>query len=426
MFDTELLKTTLQEVADIKDIPCGLISSVVIDSRKAVKGSLFFAFRGENDDGHRYIGELLEKGVYCVGDEGDHDSEMFIKVPDVLEFLSLLAKKRRSLYRGKVIALTGSNGKTTTREFLTTFLSLSGKTVYRSWSNLNNHIGLPLVILNLPMNIDYMVLEMGMNHKGEIKKLSEIAHPDYSVITNIGSAHIGNFKSQQDLADAKLELFEGTGGVIVADISNRYVKEWIDKNKERSNKIAVYQQDSFKSRYNEFKEYPEYLVDNLLTAAEVVKVVEGKAEKLNEVLKKSKIPEMRGETKQVGERKFIVDCYNANPDSMLRSIAGFYKKAIEEGDENICMVLGSMFELGELSKKMHQELVNYLKTLKLLKRAFLIGSEFEKIKHCFLNEKRVVFLGNIKDVVPLLPETGLFLLKGSRSNRLEEIFELLE
>jgi UDP-N-acetylmuramoyl-tripeptide--D-alanyl-D-alanine ligase len=424
MFDKSLLEKVLMKSGIKKRFSPGLIASATIDSREAVENSIFFAFRGENNDGHDYIEMLLEKEVYCVGEKGEYDNPKFIKVESVLSFLQDLAKERRKYFAGKVISLTGSSGKTTTRELLAAMLRLSGKTVHTSHANFNNHIGLPLVILNLPLNIDYMVLEMGMNHSGEIKTLTGIASPDISFITNIGTAHIGNFESQEDLANAKLEIFEYSSGSLVADIDDKYIKNWVDKNKDR--KIHTYQKSKFYTVVENFNNQPGYMIENLMTAVEVIKSVSNKIPDLENVIKKSNLPSMRGEIRKCGKREFVLDCYNANPDSMHKSIDEFYKKCVAEKEEKIYLILGSMFELGVFSKKMHQELVKFLKTLTLLKRTFLIGCEFDKIKSDFLNEKNMIFLGDIADIVPFMPDEGKFLMKGSRGNRLEKLFEVLE
>lgn len=424
MFTTHLVEKVLSQLGINRSLTPAIISGVSIDSRKCGAGSMFFAFKGERTDGHDYIPELLEKGVWCAGSSGSFDHERYISVPDVLEFMTMLANERRSQFRGRVIALTGSSGKTTTREMIVSMLRTMAKTVHATTGNLNNHLGLPIVILNTPMNADYLVLEMGMNHASEIEHLVKTADPHFSVITNIGTAHIGNFNSQADLAKAKLEIFEFSKGVPVANIRDRYISEWVEKNKSTRN-IKVYDMERSSELSSVLPELPEYMLENIHTASKIVEAAEGISPDPVKSYQNFEVPGLRGEIKVTGSRKFIVDCYNANPESMKKSVESFYKKYACAGENKTYLILGSMFELGDFSKKMHGELVNYLKTLNLIERVFLIGCEFEKIRPDFLNEKKVLFLGDVADVAAVIPEEGVFLLKGSRGNRLERLFELL-
>lgn len=425
MFTTALIEKVLRQTGIEKKLHPGIISNVSIDSRSCGKNSFFFAFKGENVDGHDFIPALLEKGVLCAGEKDLPYNDFYIKVPDVLEFLSRLAKERRELFKGKVFAITGSSGKTSTRQLTVSMLQLLSKSVHATSGNLNNHIGMPLVILNTPMNVDCIVLEMGMNHAGEIARLTEIADPDLSVITNIGTAHIGNFRSQDDLALAKLEIFQYSKGVVVADTSNDFIRKWVENNGS-GRSVAKYSTLDSSVIASDFDDLEQYMIENLYTASVMVKASEGILPDLRNVVTNASFPSMRGEIIKAGNRTFVVDCYNANPGSMKRSVENFYEKYSKKEGEKTYLILGSMFELGEFSKKMHEELVNYLKSLNLLKRVFLIGCEFEKIRPGFLNEKKVLFLGDIADIMQCLPEEGIFLLKGSRGNRMEKIFELME
>ncbi|MGI6394815.1 MAG: UDP-N-acetylmuramoyl-tripeptide--D-alanyl-D-alanine ligase [bacterium] len=425
MFTTALIEKALELQGIEKKLVPQIISDASIDSRKCGKNSLFFAFKGENVDGHDFIPELVEKGILCVGEKEILKNPFYIKVPSVLDFLSLLAKERRKLFKGKVFAITGSSGKTSTRQFAASLLLNLSKNVYATSGNLNNHIGLPLVILNIPLNVDCLVLEMGMSHSKEIEHLTKIADPHFSAITNIGTAHIGNFDSQSDLALAKLEIFEYSKGVAIADISNEYVKNWVEKNRGKR-EIVEFSIDEVKGMYQDFDELEKYMVENLYLASLLVKASEGVLPNLKKTVAKTTFPGMRGEVKEVGKRKFIVDCYNANPDSMKKSIENFYEKYSGQNNQKTYLILGSMFELGVFSKKMHEELVNYLKTLNLIDGLFLIGCEFEKIKTSSLNEKKVHFMGDIEEIIEYLPESGVFLLKGSRGNKMERIFDLLK
>jgi len=423
MFTTKLIEDVLGELSEkLRDLS---IDHCSIDSRKVTSSGIFFAFDGERVDGHDFIEKLTKDNVICIGSKDlGFNSDYYIKVADVQEIITELARQRRAQISSKVIALTGSSGKTSTRQLIVAMLELLGKSVYATKGNYNNHLGLPLTILNSPDDVDFIVLELGMNHSGEIADLTKTAAPDISVINNIGTAHIGNFRSQSELAAAKLELFDNTKGTKVADMDDPFINEWVKEN--GADDVLTYNSKNAQSFYDLFPEQPKYMIDNLFCAENVIKSALGQKVDRNNVFNKLSLPKMRGEVKVVGEREFVVDCYNANPESMRRSIDEFFEKYGKDDGKDIYLILGSMFELGEFSKKLHRELVNYIKRANLLKRAFLVGCEFEKVKSDFLNEKRVVFAGDVQDLFDVVPDAGSFLLKGSRGNRLERIIERLE
>ena len=425
MFTTLLVEKALEKAGLKKKLKNAVISKCCIDSRECTENSLFFAFKGEKTDGHNYIPDLLKKGVICIGSEDVTNDENYVKVPDVLDFMSVLAHERRKLFKGKIIAVTGSSGKTSTRQLIASMAAVSGKIVYATTGNLNNHLGLPLVIMNMPLGTEVLVLEMGMNHSGEIKKLVEIADPDFVTITNIGNAHIGNFASHADLAASKLEIFNFSRAVVSANISDPYMKKWVDEHKSSRN-IHAYSNDDLKKLAGDFEDLPDFMVENVNCAANIVSAALGTLPDLKKAVEKCVLPGMRGEVKVIGKRIFVADCYNANPQSMQKSIENFYKKYALKESKECTLILGSMFELGNFSEKMHKELVNSLKNFTLLKAVFLIGCEFDKIKSDFWNCEKLVFLGDITEIKGLLPEEGAFLVKGSRGNRLERLFDLPE
>ena len=425
MFTTLLIERALEKAGLKKKLKNEVISKCCIDSRECSENSLFFAFKGEKKNGHDFVPELVKKGAICIGSEDVCQDENYIQVPDVIEFMGIMAHERRKLFHGKVIAVTGSSGKTSTRQLTASMAAVSGKIVYATTGNLNNNIGLPLVILNMPLLTEVLVLEMGMNHSGEIKNLVETADPDFVTITNIGNAHIGNFASHADLAAAKLEIFNFSKAVVSANISDPYMKKWVDGHKN-SRIIHTYSNENIEKLSMDFDELPDFMVENINCAANVVFAALGVWPDLKKSVEKCVLPGMRGEVKVIGKRTFVVDCYNANPQSMQKSIENFYKKYALKESRECFLILGSMFELGNFSEKMHKELVNSLKNFILLKAVFLVGCEFDKIKPDFLNCKKLVFLGDIAEIRGLLPEEGAFLVKGSRGNRLERLFDFPE
>lgn len=418
----------------------GNFGAVTLDSRTARPGDLFCAFKGEHADGHAFVPALCAQGVFCVGSE-TRDIAGYARVADVTRFLAVLARLKRDTLSAQVLAITGSSGKTTTREFATRMLALSGKSVHGTSGNLNNHLGLPLMILNAPEDPDFVVLEMGMNHAGEIARLCAAADPDAALITNIGFAHIGNFASRDDLAAAKIEIFDHSRGRVAADIDDPYIARWLAAHPERpattyatSGKAAdLTVRDTGDGRMAlrwkgaeyaaPLPDLPDYMVQNFAAAAAIVLPYVVSPAPLFTVFDGLTLPPYRGERIVRGERVFIADCYNANPDSMLRSIENFINKRGGGDRWGRYLVLGDMAELGNFSENFHRELVKKIKTLTVVDKTFLIGEEFEKIADEFIEDERILLFHCNSDIAAALPPRGLFLVKGSRRNRLETIFE---
>lgn len=414
--------------------------AVTLDSRTARPGDVFCAFKGEKADGHSFVPELAARGVLCVG-SGMLDAAGYARVRDVADFLAVLARLKRDTLPAKVLALTGSSGKTTTREFATRMLALSGKSVHGTSGNLNNHLGLPLTLLNAPEEREFIVLEMGMNHAGEIARLCAAADPDAALITNIGFAHIGNFASRDDLAAAKLEIFDHSRGRVAADIDDPYIARWLAAHPDRSAttyaasgkeadltvRVAADGRLLLRWKGAEYAaplpDLPDYMIQNFAAAAALVIPYVASPAPLFAVFDGLVLPPYRGEKVVRGERVFIADCYNANPDSMLRSIENFVAMTGGGHGGGRYLVLGDMAELGNFSENFHRELVKKIKTLTVIDKTFLVGEEFEKIADEFIEDERFLLFHSNKDIAAALPPRGLFLVKGSRRNRLETIFE---
>ncbi len=417
-----------------------VFGAVTIDSRTARPGDIFCAFKGEKVDGHSFVAALAAQGVFCVGSEPLVIAG-YAQVADVARFLAVLARLRRDTLPAKVFAITGSSGKTTTREFAARMLALCGKSVHGTSGNLNNHLGLPLTLLNAPADREFIVLEMGMNHAGEIAHLCAAADPDAALITNIGFAHIGNFDSRDALAAAKLEIFDHSRGRVAADIDDPYIARWLNAHpgraattystagKETDLTVRGADDGHIVMRWQgheyiaQMPDLPDYMVQNFAAAAALVLPGVVSPEPLFEVFKGLNLPKYRGEEVIMGDRFVVADCYNANPDSMLRSIDNFVRKGGAGAADGRYLVLGDMAELGRFAEKFHRELVKYIKTLTVVNKSFLIGEEFEKIRDEFMDDERVAFFGSMGELAAALPSRGRFLLKGSRRNQLESLFD---
>jgi len=420
MFSTLLVERAAERIGIKVKLEPAIISGCYIDSRACGRNSLFFAFKGERVDGHSFIPDLLERGVICVGTE-DLNGRNYIKVPDTAEFMAALAKERRNVFKGLVLCVTGSSGKTSTRQLVASMLRELKFKVHSTSGNLNNHLGMPLVILNMPLYCNALVLEIGMNHAGELKHLVGIAEPGFGAITNIGTAHIGNFGSQEELAQAKLEIFNFSHAVAVADVSDPYVSKWVSEN-EGKREIVKYSKDELVELSKKYSDLPDFMVENLLTAKSLVAAAAGRMPDLRKSIDGCELPAMRGEIRTVGKRLFVVDCYNANPASMQKSIDNFLRRYTS----NNVFILGSMFELGEFSCEMHRRILDNLIGAGVKSPVFLIGPEFDKIRNEYADQKNMSFFSNISETAKYLPSEGNFLLKGSRGNKLETIFTLPE
>lgn len=415
MISSLTVNSALKKCGAEKFFDPAIVGKVVIDSRKAQKGDIFLAFNGEKVDGHSFVKKLVEGGVYCVG-TADLDVCNYFKVSDSSIFLSTLAFEYRSVIKTKIIALTGSSGKTTTRNFIVQALKPSLLSVYSTQGNLNNNLGLPVTLLSKPLYAELTVLEMGMNHSGEIAELVKIARPDMALITNIGFAHIGNFSSRDALANAKLEIFEYSNGTLYGHLDDNYIENWVRRHPKRR---FVNMDDRFFRLKGDFSDYTMENANSAVTVASDNGVDPAKA--LDNIDAEEKLS-LRGETVVIGSRVFVVDCYNANPDSMKKSLISFISK-YSDG----IPILGEMGELGTFSPLFHLEIMELLNSMKILDRTLFLGNEFKKVlENVSFDGITVRVFEELEELVYAIPMVGEFLLKGSRSNRMERVLDLLK
>ncbi len=369
-----------------------LIGKIVKDNRVIKNGDVFIALKGENHDGHNYAQDAIEKGASLVIVEQANPNipiDKQIIVEDTMKALEEIAKLARAKTTAKIIAITGSSGKTSTKEMLKIALEAQGKT-YATVGNLNNLIGLPLTLANMDLDCDFVILELGMNHFGEIASMVKLALPDIALITNIGRAHHEFFPTSLDIAKAKAEIFLGTtkeGYAILPqgdfyDFLHKEASSYIDNilsfGEEGDFKLLSYNNGEVKAEigelYNytmEMKGYHQAL--NSVAVLGVVKVLGGELEKSIKAITKMQALKGRGEiTKiqaKIGEITLIDDAYNANPDSMIAAIRSFgamdntYNENNKNNQNNTenkikrkIAALGEMRELGINSEALHKEL----------------------------------------------------------------------
>ena len=421
----ELLFEEFSKKVQIKDI--------AMDSRKVTEGSLFFAI----NNGNSYIKDVLDKGASLViANNTDIQDERVVKVLDTVATMQDLATKYRKKLDIQVVGITGSNGKTTTKDIVYSLLSAKAKTL-KTEGNYNNHIGLPYTLLNVTDEEKFVVLEMGMSSLGEIRRLGEISSPDYAIITNIGDSHIEFLKTRDNVFKAKTELLE------FVNKENTFVcgdDEYLGKldvnrigfNDNNTHKIESYE---FSNKGSKFvldgKEYEMSLlgkhnISNTAIAIELAKKIGLTDEEIQKGLKEIKISNMRFQEIKVGEDIYINDAYNASPTSMKAAI-----DTLNEiyNDKYKIAILGDMLELGENEVDYHIDVLNYLLDKKI-KLIYLYGERMKKAYDIFMKTKseeyRFWYYPNKEMIVESLKNIRMekvILLKASRGTALEDIIK---
>jgi len=405
--------------------------SISTDSRNIKKDSLFFALKGESFNGNKFAHEAINKGCkYAVIDEKEYKIDgNFILVDNVIETLQKLASFHRENLKIPIIAITGTNGKTTSKELITFCLSSELETGCTK-GNYNNHIGVPLTLLEINDKHEIGIIEMGANHKNEISFLCELAKPNYGVITNIGKAHLEGFKSLEGVKSTKKELYDyikKNNGIIFLNNDDKTLNE-ISKNIKSityGKKGDVMGEEINSSVYtgvlfNKIKINSNligsYQFYNIMLAIAISKHFKIKEKNILKAIESYSPKNNRSQVIESKHNLIILDAYNANPSSMNEMINSFYK--IKK--ENKVCILGDMGELGKYSKKEHNEIIKLIEKLNIL--TFYIGAEFYKTtnKNCFIN------LEEFKNYLKESPiSNSTVLIKGSRSQKLENIVELL-
>ena len=407
------------------------IKDVAMDSRKVTEGSLFFAI----NNGNSYIKDVLDKRVSLViADNTDIQDERVVKVLDTIATMQDLATKYRKKLDIQVVGITGSNGKTTTKDIVYSLLSAKAKTL-KTEGNYNNHIGLPYTLLNVTDEEKFAVLEMGMSSLGEIRRLGEISSPDYAIITNIGDSHIEFLKTRDNVFKAKTELLEFVNKENTFVCGDDEYLAKLDVNRIGFNDNNTYKIESyeFSNKGSKFaldgKEYEMSLlgkhnISNTAIAIEVAKKIGLTDEEIQNGLKEIKISNMRFQEIKVGEDIYINDAYNASPTSMKAAI-----DTLNEiyNDKYKIAILGDMLELGENEVDYHIDVLNYLLDKKI-KLIYLYGERMKKAYDIFMKTKseeyRFWYYPNKEMIVESLKNIRMekvILLKASRGTALEDI-----
>ncbi|MDG1393733.1 MAG: UDP-N-acetylmuramoyl-tripeptide--D-alanyl-D-alanine ligase [Flavobacteriaceae bacterium] len=417
-------------------LECSVAST---DTRHIQQNSLFFALKGPNFNGNSFVHQALESGAkYAVIDEVVHPSDKrFILVDDVLETLQDLARFHRDYLGLPIIALTGSNGKTTTKELIHVVLKPHFKTV-ATVGNLNNHIGVPLTLLSMTAETEIGIVEMGANHAKEIATLCEIAKPNMGYITNFGKAHLEGFGSEENIVKAKSELYDylkSNSGLIilnsddakqVAQVGDYDTVYTFSETSETSVNVKLIATQPFLSIALKNSTIKTHLVgaynfNNSAAALTIGAYYNLTLLQLKEGIESYVPTNNRSQIIQQHSNEILLDAYNANPSSMEVALDNF--KSIQ--NQHKLAILGDMFELGSTSAKEHLEVVNQAILTKDC-NFYFVGSHFfeEKKVH-----PRLLFFETFQDLQLHLEESTIsntsVLIKGSRGMALERVLELI-
>lgn len=415
-------------------------SGVVTDSRKISRDCFFVALRGDNFDGNEFAKVAIEKGAkYALVDRPEiaQKNKRLILVQNTLQSLQELAQYHRKNLKAKIIALTGSNGKTTTKELISNVLAKKFNTKATK-GNLNNHIGVPLTLLDFDENTEIGIIEMGANHQKEIDFLCQLAKPQLGLITNFGKAHLEGFGSIQGVINGKSELYKylsNTGGTIFLNIDDPLQRKWMSykpnytfgehmdancrlKYLRRKSKPLVMTADEITIQS---QLYGEYNYANIAAAVALGKFFNLKNEQINEGISSYESTNNRSQSIVKGNKRITLDAYNANPSSMEASITAFINNKKNKG----CVILGDMLELGSFRQKAHQEIVNQLESTDI-DSIIIVGENF------FItlsNDPRVNRFKSLEEVKKFLNQNTFeqteILIKGSRGMAMETLLDYL-
>ena len=416
---------------------------VTTDTRRCESGMMFFALRGENFDGNSYAAKALELGCSYVVIDNPHynveGDERVLLVDDVLTTLQQLARHHRRQLGTSIIGITGTNGKTTTKELVAAVLSKKYSILYTQ-GNLNNHIGVPLTLLSLTPAHEMAIVEMGANHPGDIKELVEIAEPDYGLITNVGLAHLQGFGSLEGVIRTKGELYDYLRGTekktIFLNVDNVHLKGIADGLEAvtygQTSDAGVcgeivacdpYLRFQWKHQDSNWREVAtqligSYNIDNALCAAAVGSYFGVGAEEVSAALAEYTPQNNRSQLTKTENNMLVVDAYNANPTSMRAALDNFARMEVPRK----MAILGDMKELGEATAAAHQEVVDKLEACGF-DEVWLVGEAFAKTEH---GQRTFVDVEAVKNFLQeSMPEGYYILIKGSNSMKLASLVSLL-
>lgn len=412
---------------------------VSTDTRSISNGALFFALKGDNFNGNDFAKKALDSGAsYCIIDEQQSQSNArFILVPDVLITLQELANFHRKYLNIPIIAITGSNGKTTTKELINSVLGQRYKT-HATQGNYNNHIGVPLTLLQMDTSVDIGIVEMGANHIGEIANLCQISAPNYGYITNFGKAHLEGFGSAAGVVKGKCELYDylksNKGVVFINGDDKKQVQQIGDyksvnifsKDNSSNIQVSMTSQTPFISFESQGCTMESQLVGiyNFSNAAAAIAMgcfFEVSLENIKKGIESYTPNNNRSQIIQKGSNTIILDAYNANPSSMEVALDNFnsMKSPLK------IVILGDMFELGVHSKSEHQAVIDEVNSLNF-SSVYYVGSHFFELASDLSKANFFKTTESFRNQLQsLVFKDALILIKGSRGMALESLLDSL-
>ena len=414
-------------------------NSASIDTRNIKSNDMFFAINGPNYNGNKFALEAIEKGCsYVVSDdlEVSKVSNKIIYVKNSIKTLQELANYHRRSLNTKVIAITGSNGKTTSKEILLNVLKSSYNTIATK-GNLNNHMTVPLTLLSMNKDTEIGIIEMGANHLKEIESLCKIAEPDCGCITNFGNAHLEGFKSLEGVIKGKSELYDylrvreklifyNSDNTKQTNIIGNYTNSFTYGTDINSDCFLVQGKSeegvkiNYKNKTINSKIYGDYNFENICSAIAIGDYFNIGFDNIKKGVEDYLPENNRSQVKNKGSNTIILDAYNANPTSMNLAIKSFE----ESYSENKIIIVGDMFELGVESHKYHQQTVMYLENISKAE-VFIVGLNFCKTKHSTKIKSFASTEELIKHISKSKISNSSILIKGSRGMELEKVIDFI-
>lgn len=416
--------------------------SISKDTRTISEGCIYIALKGESFNGNSFADSALEKGAayVLIDEEAYWKNERYLLVDDVLKSLQQLANYHRKQVSIPVLAISGSNGKTTTKELISATLAKKYNVLYTN-GNYNNHIGVPITLLRIKPEHEIAIIEMGANHQKEIDFLCSIAEPDYGMLTNIGKAHLEGFGGEEGVRIGKTEMFrfiEKNGGQLFVNLDDPKIKASVPENVKTITYSLTEEADCrgsittthprlkgtwiTKTNSGEIESslYGAYNFHNILAACCIADFFDVSPQQIDEAINQYESDMNRSQLVEKNGIRIYLDAYNANPSSMTLSLDNFEKS----NEREKIAILGDMFELGEASFNEHLKILEQLENTNSIQRAILIGEHFSTHSKQFT---KFLFFRTTSDAKQWFLEqdwTGkTLLLKGSRGMKLESLLE---
>lgn len=439
-------------------VPAGItVDSVSIDSRTLKRGALFIAIRGETFNGNEFAAEAAKKGaILCIVDEITEKAQPFntqlIKVPDTLEALNKLAAYARSRFQGTIVGITGSVGKTSTKEMLRMALENQGE-VFASHGNFNNHYGLPLNLANIPIDSEFCILEMGMSNAGEISNLSKLAKPDIAIITSVDAAHLEHLRSVSAVAGAKAEIFDGMPpyGIAIINYDNPYHPILVERAKNKKLRILGFgESPQCDYRLTDYKlkgDKPSIKAEcagweityelgaigkhhalNSLAVLAAIDQCKAEKELATQNLKNFKALKGRGEILNNKKKGWTIidDCYNSSPSAVKAALANLPEYRKKGG--RLVVILGNMVWLGPQSEDFYLSLLPHIIESKVdvvYTVGDLMKDVYDKLPANIIGKHTEDAPAMAKIILKELKKNDVVLIKGARRMKMEVILDKL-